>query len=248
MLTYVLGPFLSLLPMRWRKGLSLRGMNWPRAAVLSGFTEFLACLAAFIKWYFTCMNTWVNRGLDVAMSGKGGADITDHAVGAAALLIWASHPLTWVFGYFSLEGAVRFCGAAFSGSVIGTLPFFLAGKILGIFMPAPKTTDDIDVAGSFFSAISEKWSEKRHAAGPDEVVAKRDGSDEILEIRASRRKPDWDPPRVVRIKDVYYRLEGCSKGAPRRPFVYRLRRLAAGVPGRSVLLYELDEVTALTNP
>jgi len=46
----------------------------------------------------------------------------------------------------------------------------------------------------------------------------------------------------VRVDETYYRLEASSveKGAA-RPFRYRLRRLAAGVPGRGVLLYKSGE-------
>jgi hypothetical protein len=72
-----------------------------------------------------------------------------------------------------------------------------------------------------------------------------DGNEEILEIRASRKKADWDPPRVVRIEDTYYRLEDCGKCPGPRPFRYTLRRLSAGVMGRKVLVYQPPD--ALTN-
>jgi len=62
-----------------------------------------------------------------------------------------------------------------------------------------------------------------------------------MEILASRRKPDWDPPRVVRVRESYYRLEACSKCAGPRPFRYTLRRLSSGVPGRKVLLYDPEQ-------
>lgn len=64
---------------------------------------------------------------------------------------------------------------------------------------------------------------------------------EILEIHASRMKQDWTPPRIVRYDDAYYRLERFSRGVGSRPFVYHLRRLSAGVPGRTVLLYQPEE-------
>ncbi len=71
----------------------------------------------------------------------------------------------------------------------------------------------------------------------DELFFRADGSEEILEIHACRRKQDWNPPRVVRVEDRYYHLENSSLGGGTRPFRYTLRRLAAGVPGRNVLLY-----------
>jgi hypothetical protein len=72
----------------------------------------------------------------------------------------------------------------------------------------------------------------------DPVSFQKNGSEEMMEILASRRKPDGDPPRVVRYRESYYRLEGCAICAGPRPFRYTLRRLSAGVPGRTVLLYE----------
>ena len=240
MATYILGPFLSLLPKRLRCALAFLRINWTRATMVSGFVQFWVFLAAFLKWYAVTMTLWVNRGLQVAETGQAGPNVTDHAIGAAALMIWASEPLTWVLGYFTFEGAVRFFGAAFAGNVLGTLPLFLVGKLFGLFLPEPKTAEDVP-AGSFFSAVGEKILEAGRSDGPDQVIVRRSASEEILEIRASRKKQDWDPPRVVRINNNYYRLESCSKVAPPRPFHYMLRRLAAGVPGRSVLLYEFDE-------
>ncbi|HET9994792.1 MAG TPA: hypothetical protein VFQ18_05255 [Candidatus Acidoferrum sp.] len=76
---------------------------------------------------------------------------------------------------------------------------------------------------------------------PDEHFITRDGPDEFLEIRASRRKVDWTPPRTVRYEDSYYRLEASSEGMPPRPFQYTLRRVSAGVPGRTVLIYSPEE-------
>jgi len=51
----------------------------------------------------------------------------------------------------------------------------------------------------------------------------------------------------VRVDDKYYRLEEFQRGKPPRPFVYVLRRLAAGVPGRNVLLYN-SQSAVLTGP
>ncbi len=75
---------------------------------------------------------------------------------------------------------------------------------------------------------------------PDEISFRNDKGEQILEISACCAKEDWTPPRVVRFKDSYYRLEACSQGMGRRPFRYTLRRLPAGVPGRSVLLYSSE--------
>jgi hypothetical protein len=90
---------------------------------------------------------------------------------------------------------------------------------------------------SYAGAIRERIRTARLPEVPDELYFTKNESGEILEICASRRKQDWTPPRVVRYLDTYYRLESDSSTAGARPFRYRLRRLAAGVPGRTVLIY-----------
>jgi len=81
---------------------------------------------------------------------------------------------------------------------------------------------------------------KVQAAGlaelPDELTCPGPG-ESLLEIRSCRPKGEWIPPRVVRIGERYYRLEKVSEGPRPRPFVFYLRRLEAGVPGRTVIVY-----------
>jgi hypothetical protein len=86
--------------------------------------------------------------------------------------------------------------------------------------------------------LAKKVLESSVPVSAGEVRFQQSGTEEIMEIRASRRKPEWDPPRVVRFQQNYYRLEACSKCAGPRPFRFRLRKLSAGVPGRKVISYE----------
>jgi hypothetical protein len=240
MWTYIVGPILSLLPRSWRRALPFSGdIRWAHAVALSGFAEMVAAVAGLLKWYSISMTTWVNRGLEVALDGKAGSGITDQAIGAMAWFMWANHPLTWILGYFSVEGAVRLCGAAFSESLLGTLPLFLVDKAVRVFFGGSKTAQEVPgAASSFFGAVGEKILQSSVPVSADEISFQRSGTEEVLEIRASRRKQDWDPPRVVRFEESYYRLEECSKCVGPRPFRYTLRRLPAGVPGRKVLVYE----------
>jgi len=246
MWTYVIGPFLALLPKRWRMALPFSdSILWPHAVTLSGFLELGFALAALLQWYEISMTAWVNRGLEVALDGRAGPGITDQAIGGMAWFMWMNHPLTWLLGYFSVEGAIRICGAAFSDNLLGTLPLFLVDKTVRLFFGGSKTGQDVPgVASSFVSAIGEKMLESSVPLRTDQISHKTDGSEEVMEILASRRKPDWDPPRVVRVRESYYRLEACSKCAGPRPFRYTLRRLSAGVPGRKVLLYDPEEAVA----
>lgn len=240
MWTYIVGPVVSFFPKRWRRALPFaRHIHWTHAVALRGFAELVVALAGLLKWYSVSMTTWVNRGLEAATSGRAGPGVTDVAIGGMAWLLWVSHPLTWVIGYFCVEGAIRMCGAAFSDNLLGTLPLFVVDKAARLFSGESKTAQEApSAAASFIGAVSEKILEARVPASADEISVRKDGSEEILEIRASRKKVDWDPPRVVRIEDIYYRLEDCGKCAGPRPFLYTLRRLSAGVMGRKVILYE----------
>jgi hypothetical protein len=95
--------------------------------------------------------------------------------------------------------------------------------------------------------MKEKVVSAKLSQVPDELCVSKNASDEILEIRAWSAKPDWTPPRVVRYEDRYYRLEDCGRGSSPRPFVYKLRRLSAGIPGRTVLTYSPDEAPILAS-
>src|SRR5216684_6863086 len=219
MWTYIVGPIVSLFPKRSRKALPFaRHIHWAHAVALSGFAEFVVALAGLLKWYSISMTTWVSRGLEAATSGKAGPGITDQTIGAMAWFLWVIHALTWLIGYFCLEGAIRMCGAAFSDNLLGTLPLFVVDKAVMLFSGESKTAQEAPgAAASFIGAVSEKILEARIPAGADEITVRKDGSEEILEIRASRKKADWDPPRVVRIENNYYRLEDCGKCAGPRP-------------------------------
>jgi hypothetical protein len=244
MLTILLGPLLALLPKSWRESLPFsRQVRWGLAAILSGFVEFAGAIVVLSYWYMYAMSAWVDRGIDSALSGKMGPGITTHQIAGVALSVWATHPLTWLFGYFIFEGAVRLCGAALSDSILATLPLFLLDKIVfGVFRRRSSgdfggSSNFSGNASSILGAIRERMLVATLPHVEDELHFRASESEEILEIRACRRKQDWNPPRVVRVEDQYYRLESSSLGSGPRPFRYTLRRLAAGVPGRNVLLY-----------
>src|ERR1700721_1552351 len=62
---FLLGPFLSLLPERWRKALPFcQSVHWRSAAVLSGLAESVIALGGLMYWYSYSVTTWVSRGLD----------------------------------------------------------------------------------------------------------------------------------------------------------------------------------------
>lgn len=248
MFTFLLGPFLAVLPRRWRQSLPLfKSINWRAPCLLSGFGELVLGIVGYMHWYSYSMNTWVSRGLDAALAGKMDPRVTDHDITIMSLFIFATSPLTWAILYIGLEGSVRLLGAAFSESYLGILPLFVADKVFlkitgqggpGIAQAAGYTETNLS---SYVGAIHDKVRISRALHLPDELCVTREGADEFLEIRACGNKPDWTPPRTVRYRDTFYRLEDSSRGSDPRPFRYRLRRLSAGVMSRTVLVYAPEE-------
>jgi hypothetical protein len=245
MWTYLAGPFLAFLPKRWREALPISGfVNWAQATAISGIAEAAAALGALSYWYSYAMSTWVGRGVDTALNGaltgKSGPELRPQDIGGAALIVWVSHPLTWLIAYFGIEGALRL-GAALTGTGCGTLPFFATDQLFRRVFGSQQASPLRDAAAkSGLQSTAGGVRELMAGAGrvvADEICLKSDGAEEILEICASRKKDGWDPPRTVRYQESYYRLEAASMGARPRPFRYVLRRLPVGVPGRSVLLY-----------
>lgn len=245
---YLLGPFLSLLPSRWRKALPVsESVHWYSASILSGLAESTIALTALLYWYSYSVTTWVSQGLDSLLSKSSSPiEISAHEVGFAALLIWATHPLTWLIAYFGIEGVMRL-GAAFTDTVLGIFPLYLVDKIYSQIVrseeppgPGAPSFSDSHVR-SYVHTLREKMIIARLPHVPDELCPTKTNGDEILEIRSCREKPEWSPPRIIRYEDRYYRLEDCSRAPAPRPFIYRLRLLSAGVPGRAVLTYSPDK-------
>jgi hypothetical protein len=252
MLTFLLGPFLALLPKRWRASLPLReSIGWRLATLLSGFGESVIALIAMLYWYSYSVTTWVSRALDAALAGKMAPRVTDQEIGFMSLMIFATHPLTWLLASIGVEGTVRLLSAAFTENNLGILPLFVLDKIF-LKMTGRGGPSAAQAAGyaesnlsSFVGAVREKVRASRAPTVPDELCVTKDGAEEFLEIRACRRKPDWTPPRTVLYQDTFYRLETCSDGSEPRPFHYGLRRLPGGVMGRTVLVYAPQETPIL---
>jgi hypothetical protein len=221
---------------------------WRPATILSGLGESAIALISLIYWYSYSVTHWAGDAVDVAI--RAGARINPNAVGFAGLALWAMHPLTWWIAYCGIEGMVRLVGAAFTENHLGILPLFVLDKL----------TMKLSGRGEQGVAEADGYSETRFSSYigalregvvkgiadvPDELCFTGSAPDEMLEIRACRRKADWDAPRTVRYQDNYYRLEVCSEGSALRPFRYTLRKLSAGVMGRTVLVYSPEETPIL---
>ena len=157
--------------------------------------------------------------------------------------IWMTHPLTLLLFYGVVEGMVRLSAAAFSEDISGTFPLALIDWIVirPFHRRDPASAMGAGSVGSnarsLLDAVRERLIIARGAKEQDELYFRKHAGEELLEIRASRRKQDWIPPRVVRCEDSYYRLETSEMKSGPRPFCYSLRRFSSGVPGRRVLIY-----------
>jgi hypothetical protein len=251
MLSYFIGPFLAFLPRRWRDSLPIAAsLHWRPAMILSGLLESAIALFALVYWYSYSVTHWASDAVFSAI--RHGAEIDPNALGFAGVAILFLHPLTWLIIYFGFEGIVRLC-AAFTDTAFGTLPLFLADKFYLQLVrggnPLAAGTDNFSQShlASGIRTVRERALMAVLPPVPDELRVSTNGPDEMLEIRSCRAKPDWTPPRVMRYEDRYYQLTECSQGTAPRPFIYTLRRLSAGVPSRSVLIYSPEPPPVLAN-
>jgi hypothetical protein len=211
--------------------------------MLSGLLESAGGIAALGYWYLYGMQKMVNAGVESALNGSLGPGVTDQEIGGVSLVVMITHPVTWVLAFFVVEGAVRLCAAAFAETVVATLPLAMVDWVAGMFRAKEKRGgEDLERnAQSFATAMKERLLASRAKDIVDELNYRRNGEEEYLEIRSSRKKQEWLVPKVVRVDEAYYRLEEAGLGGGARPFWYRLRKLAAGVPGRNVILYSSPE-------
>jgi hypothetical protein len=240
-----LGAILAPLPRRWRSGFGLNeAIPWARAAALSGFAESLLAFVGLVHWYSHSVPTWAANAMDSALRNGPEAQVPGQAIGFAALVLWLIHPMTWCVVFFVLEGMVRLVAALFTEQIVATFPLaavdWSIGKLTGRPLDgdakyAPSAKEQLR---TFVSSVKQGVMALRLPKLEDECQEIVEGNELFLEIRASLPKGEWIPPRVVKVGAGYFRLEQVSNGKPPRPFIFRLRPLAAGVPGRTVIVYE----------
>jgi hypothetical protein len=250
---YLIAPVLSLLPQRWRESLpSSTSMPWVAATIVSGCVEAVCGLGTLVYWYSYSVTGWVQKSLDAQLNAHPGAAIPIGTEGFVGLLLIAANPFTWIIVAISVEGIVRVCAAAFTGEILGTFPLFIVDNMFAFFVRRENTAKDPADSShaygpSFFSALRQRYLIGKLPIVPDELRYTGGDSEEFLEIRACRPKLEWDPPRVVRYGDEYFRLERSAQTSGSRPFRYILRRLSAGVPGRTVLEYHPEPLPVVRN-
>ena len=239
------GIVLSLLPRRWRARFPVADetIPWAAAAILAGMLESIFAVVALVYWYSHSVTHWAATALDSALNNGPTADYDPHVLGLTAFVIWCIHPLTWLLASFFAEGLIRIVAAVSMEQILPLWPLAFADWAYGKFTRRPLEGVSLHTppANEQLRSFAATVKQSAKAAGlkdvPDQLIEATQGVDAILEIHSSRPKNEWVPPKIVRIHDAYFRLESAQSGQRPRPFVYRLRKLAAGVPGRSVLLY-----------
>ena len=214
-------------------------LAWERAATLSGLLEMLAAIVGLGYWYMFDMTRRMSQITGAIANGQITTGLTEHQVAGAGLTIFYMDFLTWILFYFFFEGVLRLCGAAFTENVLGTLPLYLLERMVFLVRnrKAVRPGDVVSQnAKALLASVRERVMVSRLEHVPDELSYSKAATEQLLEIRSSRRKQDWVPPKIVRVDELYYRLEECTVVKGPRPFHYRLRRLERGVTGRNVLL------------
>ena len=238
--TYVAGPILALLPARWRGGWGQERVRWEAAGTVSGIAEMIAAVTGMGYWYMHEMTRRIAQIMELAGGGKLGQGLDEHQIqGAALTLLWMS-PVTWILLYFFTEGAVRLCAAAFTGEVYGSFPLWTVARVFigGRKPQGGRIGGTVKVNAKLIAeGVRESVMAATRSNSEDELKFGKDGGDEVLEIWASQKKADWEPPKTVRVDESFYRLEETRVGKGPRPFQYRLRKVSAGVMGRTVIQY-----------
>jgi hypothetical protein len=240
-----LGVVLSFLPRRWRCALaSNEEVPWVHATVLSALIQGLLAFDALVAWYSHSVTTWAANAMDSALRNGPERTVPGQAIGFSALVLWMIHPVTWFIAFFVFEGLVRLLAAAITDQIFPTLPLAFAdwciGKVTGRapegdaqHMPSMR-----EALQSIISIAKDRVTAAGFPEVADELTEHTEDGEVILEIHSSRRKAEWTPPKTVRIGESYFRLEHWTEGQAPRRFIYRLRRVAAGAPGRTVIVYE----------
>jgi hypothetical protein len=224
MWTYLLGPFLSLLPASWRAQLPWASfIRWRRATFLSGALEVVASLYALVVWYSYSVAHHTRTQIDLALRAHPDIHPVPPLLGLIGFIFVALNVVTWIIVWFWFEGVVRAFGAAFTGEIVGTLPLWIIDKS--------------------YRALSQ-WNQNRRRPPlvPDEVTWCKDGQVEVLRVMSCRPKPTWKNRPTIRIQEEFFQVDRSIRGSGPRPYAYYLRRLQPGEIIRGLENYDAQTV------
>jgi hypothetical protein len=257
---YLIAPLLVLLPEQWRKHAAPEDapMNWRVASALIGVVQCVTGLVGLVWWYSWSVEHWASQVVSRAADAHPSTELKPFQLGLLGFTVIATSPLTWLIVAWSVEGVARILAAAITSEVFGTLPLALIATAISLVRGG-----DFDDARSstsvhgFGAFLRRRLSEKTRAAAPDALTPFKDAKGEVLRVAATHTKPDWEAGRILYIRGDFYRMDEFTarySGAPThpdgaaRPFIYKLRRLEAGVLTARTLRYEPPEGAVTRTP
>jgi hypothetical protein len=158
--------------------------RWPtrlaRAATISGILESVLALGALVEWYSIYV-TFTAKAINQSALPGGGND----RIGMFGYVWFWLNSVTWIVGYFGLEGVTRSLAALVTGEAYGTLPLCAVDYLFRrAIRPRPKPE---------LQLVADEIS-------PGEATT----SD--LKIPSCRAKPDWNYPFTVRYAGAYFQV------------------------------------------
>ncbi len=232
MWSYVLAPILVLLPERWRRNPGFAAsMPWRVASFICGLAQAVSGFAALVWWYSYSVENWAQRVMThAAQTQSSVAGLKPHEFGALAFAVVAASPVTWLIIVWCVEGIVRVLAAAITEEVFAMLPLALIAAVWAFLHPLRDenpgllATADASLgetpAHSFVTFLRRSAFEKMHTRVADDVTRIKDAEGEVLRIRASHAKPEWEVGRMILIGDNFYCVENVSerRGAAARTY------------------------------
>jgi hypothetical protein len=215
--TYLLGPFLAFLPLRWRKAhLAQLPIRWGTAAFFSGLLEIGAFFEILIWWY----SYFVTSFGQVLSQSSVQDQVPPGREGLVGLAGFAMNPLTWLVFYIGFEGLVRAAGTLAGGEARGT-----------IFLAAPYY---------FYKKAVKRTAAPELPLVRDEITPGDATCD--IRIASSRAKAEWKYPFTLRYGGGYFQVVSMTRlAAGPRPYMYSLRRLPAGEIARGLKEYDPED-------
>jgi hypothetical protein len=223
--TYIFGPFVTMLPRRWRaKPLATVSIQLSRASMLSGIVEAALAIVSLTVWYSIYVTLLSSAA---AHSSVAVPEQSANRIGMFAYVWFWLNPITWVVAYFVLEGAMRFLAGLVTGEAYAILPLWALERSL-------------------------RFVEQRNARPALPLVADEitpgDASCD-MKIASCREKSNWKYPFTIRFAGSYFQVVGSvNLDAGPRPHVYSLRRLPPGEVAGGLKNYDPADILTAVAP
>ena len=227
MLTYLLGPFIALLPSSRAKSLAERlGIQLRPAATLSGVAQGGLCVLGLAVWFLLFGQRFAQHtmGAYATKNPDNLKEMVFASYGSSVYLLFAfwTHPLTLALVYFAFEGIVRTLAPLLAEDQVGTLPLVLVD----------------------FAVQKARHKATRIREGPPiPDVVERGGEKDNWHLRIESCRPRrWGKLTTIRFEEQLYEIAAQFEGSPPRPFIYVLRHISPNKALRGIYNYAPDEV------